>query len=119
FFIATNPSIDSIVTVDNDSTLHGEDLNANRIRDDMEPYIDSFAPQKRHAVRQAAKAMLDTLRVDVHYPGAVQRAMQQLSQADDCLYETFEEDAGKKAYEISLHLEKLATNNDVRERQYN
>lgn len=107
----------SIPKLEREPTLVGIDNDNNGIRDDVDSYIDVnySAPYQRSAVEQSAKALQQTLIVDITDINAVKNANRKLSEADHCIYSRFDGSNGsKQPAQVSQELESITTNTKER-----
>lgn len=98
-------------------TLAGIDNDKNGIRDDIDEYIDNnyIEQPQRKAVEQSAKALQTLLLVNKDDINLLKKANIKLSEADHCIYLTFDaENGSKEPAQVSQEMESITTNTKQR-----
>lgn len=109
----------ALPALDRSASITGPDVNNNGVRDDIEAYIASLplsAVQKRAAL-QAAKALQNTLIVDVQDKTALQKVGDGLMASTKCLGDVFAPDIQNKS-ELSGKIESMTANTKARAQRY-
>ena len=109
----------ALPALDRSASITGPDVNNNGVRDDIEAYIASLplsAVQKRAAL-QAAKALQNTLLVDVQDKTALQKVGDGLMASTNCLGDVMASDSQGQS-ELSGKIESMTANTKARAQRY-
>lgn len=107
-------------TLDRSAGLNGTDSDSNGVRDDIDRWIQNqpyTAPQKQAAL-QLARALQNTLSVDVHDDAALRAAQDGSRKAVTCVYARFPSDAQPSPNIVVKTLQKYTMNTKERVAAY-
>jgi hypothetical protein len=106
--------------LDRSASIVGPDVNANGVRDDIEAYIDTLvltSAQKRAAM-QKAKALQNTLTVDLTDKAALQKVGEGLMASTNCVGDIFVDKRGAPDSYLSSRIEAMTANTRERSKRY-
>lgn len=106
--------------LDRSDSIVGPDANSNGVRDDIEAYIDTLvltAAQKRAAM-QKAKALQNTLTVDLTDKTALQKVGDGLMASTNCIGDIFVDKRGAPDSYLSSRIEAMTANTRERSKRY-
>ena len=109
----------ALPALDRSASITGPDVNNNGVRDDIEDYIASLplsAVQKRAAL-QKAKALQNTLIVDIQDKTALQKVGDGLMASTNCLGDVMAPDSQGRS-ELSGKIESMTANTKARAQRY-
>ena len=109
----------ALPALDRSASITGPDVNNNGVRDDIEAYIASLplsAVQKRAAL-QKAKALQNTLIVDIQDKTALQKVGDGLMASTNCLGDVFAPDIAAMS-DMSGKIESMTANTKARAQRY-
>jgi hypothetical protein len=106
--------------LDRSASIVGPDVNANGVRDDIEAYINALAltSVQQRAAMQKAKALQNTLTVDLTDKAALQIVGNGLMASTKCSGENFREPDGAPDSYLSSRVEAMTANTRERSRRY-
>jgi hypothetical protein len=110
-------ALDNISAIDRSNTLQGVDANSNGIRDDLDKFIRSSYAKQEHinAASQMARAMQQSLTVDISDAIAVKKISIKAIDAINCIYLKFDRSAGDEyPARVIKKIESLTTNTKQR-----
>jgi hypothetical protein len=103
--------------LDRSTSIVGADANSNGVRDDIDAYINSLAltPAQQRAAIQKAKALQNTLTVDLTDKAALQKVGDGLMASTKCLGENF---VDPSTSQMSARIESITANTRERAKRY-
>lgn len=115
--IASMEASGQLPTLDRSTALKGADVNTDGVRDDLERHIGSLQDnsQQKAALRQLAKSLDSTLTVDTANETALRSAANELTEAINCVWETYPAETAPNKVE---ELRRLAVNTRARFEAY-